>query len=116
MRQTNRQSLCSQARFLGDRVEYSEAGRKLSEGIDILLAKNEGSNLKELSEEEITLLEVKNMKFRKGLIKCISDIVEARKVSEMMADSMFEVEYKISGKIKSDDFTVDFERFLPSEK
>ena len=97
-------------------MEYSEADRKLSEGIDILLAKSEGASLKELSEEEITLLEVRNMKFRKGLIRHIRDIVEARKVSEMMADSLFDVEYRISGKIGNEEFTMALERLLPSEK
>ena len=97
-------------------MEYSEADRKLSEGIDILLARSEGVDLGELSEEELTLLEVKNMNFRKRLIKHIKEMVEARKVSEMMQESLFEVEYRVSGTIGSEEFAISLERLLPSEK
>ena len=97
-------------------MEYSEADKKLSEGIDILLARCEGVDLKKLSEEELTLLEVKNMKFRRHLIKHIKDLVEARKVSEMMQESLFEVEYRISGTVGSEEFTISLERLLPSDK
>ncbi len=97
-------------------MEYSEADRKLSEGIDILLARCEGVDLKKLSEEELTLLEMKNMEFRRHLIKHIKDMVEARKVSEMMQESLFDVKYRVSGAVGSEEFTTSLERLLPSDK
>jgi|GEM_PF-3184590 len=105
-----------QARFLGNGVAKCEAERKLEEGIEDLLNESEGVNRNEMSEEELALQELKDLKFRKQLAKYVVSLIESRRVSEMMADALYDVEYRLSGRISSDDFSASLEGVSPAQK
>ena len=90
--------------------------RAIEKGIDILLSENNGRNMKEMTAEELSILEMRNMAFRKKLVGFVEQLVEARKVSEMMADSLFNVEYRITGRINSDEIETAIDGLLPQSK
>ncbi|MGC8478907.1 MAG: hypothetical protein ACP5NE_03205 [Candidatus Micrarchaeia archaeon] len=81
-----------------------EAERKLEEGIEDLLSQSEGVSTKEMSEEELALQELKDLKFKKQLAKYVESIIESRRVCEMMAEALYDTEYRLSGKVSSDEF------------
>ncbi|MEM3227688.1 MAG: hypothetical protein QXR58_02355 [Candidatus Micrarchaeaceae archaeon] len=97
-------------------MEKSEAERKLEEGIDCLLQASEGVSTEGMSEEELFLRKLSDLKFRKQLMKAVSSIIESRRVSELMAESLYGVEYRLSGKISSDEFSTSIEGLLTSQK
>ncbi len=73
-------------------------------GIEDLLSQSEGVSMKEMSEEELALHELKDLKFKKQLAKYVESIIESRRVCEMMAEALYDTEYRLSGRISSDEF------------